>query len=326
MRKEIQDRCASTKIVIHIFANIQGLVKVCIANQIVASKAQFESFLQGFNSTNTFIDFFDVGFEKDAADRKLLGKSTVHRTVHGLLADNFQEYYDLHKFQPQCEYIMLGCCHDRGYVRPLRLDKGEPFIRQRLTLLYATSMERDFRDLGLPSEDFTSIFRNKKLAMTPVFTDQQHQNVQMVSPPTSWAIAAVSGSSMQTAIDEEPKLVIALNSQAQRVDEPLASHDGADFWKRVSRGDKFCKGYYLGQACPKPQCKFIHESLSNDDLLALRNDARGFPCYVGADCRSQWCYYGHQCYMPPSCGNDDCKLAQFHGNDGMIHTRVESQA
>jgi hypothetical protein len=67
------DFSPNTKIIIHIFANIAGMMKTYLESRILTDPGIFRQFLQGFNRGHALSHFIDAGDDKEAADRKVKG-------------------------------------------------------------------------------------------------------------------------------------------------------------------------------------------------------------------------------------------------------------
>lgn len=67
------DFLLNTKIIIHIFANIAGMIKTYQEARILTDPGILRQFLQGFNREHALSHFIDAGDDKEAADSKVKG-------------------------------------------------------------------------------------------------------------------------------------------------------------------------------------------------------------------------------------------------------------
>lgn len=72
---KVVDCPADVKVVVRIYANLQGLATVCHRAGIVDHPGKIEEFARGFTRGKTLCDFTDVGPGKDRADGKIAGKA-----------------------------------------------------------------------------------------------------------------------------------------------------------------------------------------------------------------------------------------------------------
>lgn len=63
----------STKILIHVFANVTGLAPVLYQSGIIPKDQIFHEFVNGFNSVSELTTFVNVGHGKELADSKING-------------------------------------------------------------------------------------------------------------------------------------------------------------------------------------------------------------------------------------------------------------
>ncbi|KAL9056006.1 MAG: hypothetical protein Q9162_003185 [Coniocarpon cinnabarinum] len=159
------------QIIVHAYAHCQGLCNALLRFGIIKSEKTFSLFVEAFNQRFPFFEFANVGSGKERADNKI------------------REWLQHYLEQPQCEHIILGCSHDRGYETFLQKFAGDVRSRCKLTMLDGPANSINFRSMG-----FT-----KRVAMWTVFatepisrsnTSIQAQNNIGHDPPSSETCAA----------------------------------------------------------------------------------------------------------------------------------------
>jgi len=62
------------RIVVNVYANVDGLAHALVRDHLVDSVAEVRSFVTEFTSRLPLCDFIDVGYGKERADNKIKGK------------------------------------------------------------------------------------------------------------------------------------------------------------------------------------------------------------------------------------------------------------
>ncbi|KAH8757115.1 hypothetical protein BGZ57DRAFT_932890 [Hyaloscypha finlandica] len=150
-------------VIVKAYANLSGLAQACVRDKKVGSAGDMGQFWCGFTRRYPLVDFVDVGAGKEEADNKL------------------REVLAFHIVNPQCEHILLACCHDAGYVPVLRQYAAQATLFERMTLLSAGVVRPDIGDLGFrTTRIFDSLFGGSPRV---TLTATNGKNVQM--PPVT---------------------------------------------------------------------------------------------------------------------------------------------
>jgi hypothetical protein len=214
------------------------------------------------------------------------------------------EVLNFHIGNPQCEHILIACCHDAGYIPALRTKAAESSYCERITLIMAGVVRPSMSALGFKA---TRLFE-------PLFSPDN-------SPPVSQAqtngkARQLSGSNIQHALDlimaesssqAKEKMVsncgrlrpILRNVAGRRIDKVLSVD------KRVlqeMRERNLCSWHYLRSDCQKKSsgsCIRDHDyprPLSPEEYDAQWLVARQGTCYSlrkSGNCEDGLCLYGH---------------------------------
>jgi hypothetical protein len=70
----VMDFPVDSKVVVRVYANLQGLAQTCTRAGLVDSPVKVEEFARGFTCGKPLFDFTDVGAGKDRADAKMNGE------------------------------------------------------------------------------------------------------------------------------------------------------------------------------------------------------------------------------------------------------------
>lgn len=230
------------------------------------------------------------------------------------------------KENPCCMHIVLGGCHDNGYVCDLDIIKSEGSLHDRITLLKSFQTGRQYSDLPFKSVRLPSLFR------TQAFSASVPLNVAHPAPGNSstdgtrstvlrLSYAARVGASDGSTVEPAPpsptnstnRRVILVNEAGKRLDMSLKKPSQAAFThfhgkKRDleatgKRGP--CNLYYLAGGCPMlaSDCLFWHDGFDKGDISVMKWFMRFQPCDEGLRCRSARCFYGHAClgFCKPPC-------------------------
>ena len=233
------------------------------------------------------------------------------------------ELFSLFIKDTHCKHLVLGCCHDNGYVVILDPYKHNAAATSRITLLQGPRSGREYSQLPFEKLKLNDLFR--EAALTP------NNAIHPASPGASFTNLpwrpAESREKTSNGLVEKPTTFsravyprnIYLNEDKERVDdffpEPNAG-DWANFNRRLKQ-QKICNEYTLKGSCNNKQCAFAHiPDLPPGEVYALAKSARLTACSAGSACRSFVCAYGHVCPNDGDCtrGNK-CFFKKVHGVD-----------
>ncbi|GME53878.1 c-x8-c-x5-c-x3-h type zinc finger protein [Neofusicoccum parvum] len=323
----------SWSIMVHIYANLEGLSRKLASVGIIRSPAELQVFARAFSLHQPLFNFIDVGSGKERADHKI--KEMMRVFISNI----------------QCKHIIFGGCHDNGYLPNLDTYKHDPSYSSRISLLETTPATAGFTALKFKTVNFTSVFRPDELpehrpappqppapvkTVSPVqtvvspqsATSQTSNGLRSATPITttsssSWATVGKTGMTTKSIsiapIKPKERKFVLLNAYDQRIDEKLAKVErGAleRFHAKISK-QKMCNEYHLKGACTLgPTCPYGHgDKLSPVDRLALQHKARNIPCSFLSDCREVSCYYGHNCPYDECSRGDNCYFSMTHDMD-----------
>ncbi|KAL8639814.1 MAG: hypothetical protein Q9226_008823, partial [Calogaya cf. arnoldii] len=71
----------NTDVVVRAFANVRGLGKACVKNNLMKSTADLGLFANGFTGRHPLFDFVDVGLGKERADHKIRGEYFIRDSI-----------------------------------------------------------------------------------------------------------------------------------------------------------------------------------------------------------------------------------------------------
>lgn len=234
------------------------------------------------------------------------------------------------KDNPCCKHIVLGGCHDNGYVCDLEIIKSEGTLQDRITLLKSFQTGRQYSDLSFNSIHLPSLFRTQAFsASVPSHTahsppgNSSREGTGSTGPELSYAARA--GSSDGPIVEPAPpsptnsanRRVILVNAVGQRLDGFLRKPPQAAFTHYHSKKRELeatsnkrgpCNLHYIGGGCHMSAsvCPFWHDGFDKADISVLRWFMRFQSCDEGLRCRSVRCFYGHACsgVCKPSCNFD----------------------
>jgi len=218
---------------------------------------------------------------------------------------------------PCCKHIVLGSCHDNGYVCHLDVIRSERSMCDRVTLLKSFQTGREYGDLPFNSVHLPSLFRTHPLS-TSTAKNHLKNGIATTSPGLSYAARVklsndniIKGTTPSAANKIFPS-VILVNAKGERLDTFLPKPSKATFTnfhrkKREleangKRGP--CNLHFLCGLCPlsPSECQFWHGGFDKADISALKWFMRFQRCDKGLRCRSASCYYGHVCFAcKPGC-------------------------
>lgn len=327
-RKQITDIRHDIEVVVHVYANLNGLTKIYGDAHIIEHREQLDRFIRGFNMAHPLFNMIDAGNGKECSDSKLRGKLELahHWCFVANHADSggFKEIFKLHTRNVQCKHILFGGSADNGYARLLAPYSGDPVWRDRITLVegrpfaqelfrMTSSFKTDsfpqvFRDTNIePRRVSTQVFMQPAPPKTTASTSPAAPTTQIAPQATSYAstVSLSRTPEIVKPVSNVPKTkpipegFIGINAEGERVDIPLKpSRVIVDELKPR----KMCNNYHLKGYCPNPKCTYEHgKQLDESHLQALKFIARGFPCVDGVWCEDEDCILGHRCPNNESC-------------------------
>ena len=207
-----------------------------------------------------------------------------------------------HIGNPQCEHILIACCHDAGYIPELRQYAAQSSNSERLTLLLAGHVRPGMSALG---------FKQTRL-FAPLFSSKSSPSVSQALP--NGRVRPLSVSSIQQTVDlitaeassqakEKPVKncgrlrPIRRNSMGKRIDKDL-SVDARVLQEMRERN--LCSWHYLRSDCQKTSsCERNHHyprPLSAEEYDAQWLIARQGACFTQrkrGNCEDDQCMYSH---------------------------------
>lgn len=223
------------------------------------------------------------------------------------------------KDNPCCKHIVLGGCHDNGYVCDLDIIKSEGSLQDRITLLKSFQTGRQYGDLPFNSIQLPLLFRTQAFsASVPLHVahsppgNTSREGTGSTGPGLSYAARA--GSSDGPSVEPAPpsptnsanRRVILVNAAGQRLDgflkkppQSAITHYYGKKRELEATGNKRgpCNLHYIGGGCHMSAsvCQFWHDGFDKTDISVMRWVMRSHSCDDGLRCRSVWCFYGHAC-------------------------------
>lgn len=211
---------------------------------------------------------------------------------------------------PTCRHIIMGACHDNGYVRLLEDYVDDKEVFDRVTLLHSFQVGREVKELKLKSMTMNSVFRDRPVKVDDVSRPLAEQPAgrmasNALSSGVTWAAAA--GRNTENDTQDTPNAVY-VNNEGQRVDKKLpepAKRDLEDWLHKTRRVNmRFCRMYQLRGSC-SGGCTYSHGPLTSGEKLAYKRQLRLDVCHTGLQCHDVLCFYGHNC----SCTKANCKFS-----------------
>ncbi len=324
-----QTNVGDWKIQVLIVLNQEGLAMTLHASGLVINaREKLQAFIQGFNNGQSLYNMEDVGDAKEAADRKV------------------RSAFELMAYNRQCRHIILGGCHDNGYLSWLEEFNENPDIT-RVSLLETYPARPGYRSLNWKIWNFPDVFRSapirkedhSRALRSPKLLN--HDQADLVTVPVTSGNKIHNGAGQQTdslssaaerAPSSSPKYKIArldipyfeVNELGERIDDKLpdyspAGKEGVEAMIKASK-KHLCNFYYLSPSgCTNSDeaCKHHHgRPITEEERKYLRTLARGIACRDGIACMDPDCFFGHNCRYGASCKlGDKCKFAGSHGID-----------
>lgn len=203
------------------------------------------------------------------------------------------------------------------------LDSG---VVKKVTLLYSSSVGKEFRKLPFQSTEMSAIFRamlpnavGSKMAVVPQKRPRTDDDLGSVPPPKRACSTTDSSDGGNSIVHQGTQYpadrTIWVNTAGQRVDSRLPEpcqavpHSWAEIAKKAKQG--FCRVHHMIGNC-RGGCGYSHKPLSDEERLVFRKRLREQACYIGLSCRDFDCYYGHNCW----CKRTRCNFSrEMHGVD-----------
>ncbi|KAJ5544183.1 hypothetical protein N7494_005462 [Penicillium frequentans] len=302
----------SCQIMVRVYANILGLSKALARAGMVGHEARSISpFTSSFTRAQDLFDLVDSAEKKEGSDFKI--------------REMFRLFVDLN----QCRHIYFAGCHDTGFASFLTPYRAS----DRITLIKAASLHRDFEDLKLPIRELPSVFISNPLAITKqtapvckhfqkgickfgVGCNKQHvpPNQQLAksadsdssSPKPLWSSPAVVGRSQEFLAATLPthslefEEYIPINKDGDRLDTycPHPSPEAFAEYHRRAKRHRVCNSFHLSGECGDMDCQYDHSHVSNTIIEVLRYILLQHPCSRAGACRFIKCFWGHICQTP----------------------------
>jgi hypothetical protein len=206
----------------------------------------------------------------------------------------------LHIKNPQCEQVLIACCHDTGYVPELR--KYDAQAAEKMTLISSGHLRSDMRSLGFRE---TAIFEplfmsspalqvvqptnhSKKKPPSPTIVQTQVDHTTMSSSPTASKPVRNSGRLRP----------IIRNAIGKRIDKNLSVDPNV---AQSLKARNLCHWHYLRADCQQGRkCERDHKyprplSPAEYDALWYITRQQGQCRRVRniGNCEDDQCFYGH---------------------------------
>ncbi len=208
---------------------------------------------------------------------------------------------NFHFGNPQCEHVLLACCHDAGYVPALRQYTAH---LERITLVTVGPVGPAMHTLGFRATRlFEPLFSPSiSLQFTPVRTNgkvrqSSESNIQQSLDSITATTAEGSSQFKEKPVSNCGRLrPIHRNDAGKRIDIVLSVD------KRVVQHMKeryLCSWHYLRSDCQRGSCKREHgypRPLNPEEYDAQWWIARQGVCYTlrkEGNCQDDQCIYGH---------------------------------
>ncbi|KAL8649552.1 MAG: hypothetical protein Q9226_005528 [Calogaya cf. arnoldii] len=260
----------NTDVIVRAYANVRGLGKACVKNNLMKSTADLGLFANGFTGRHPLFDFVDVGLGKERADHKI--RELFHFYINSL----------------QCKHVLLGVSHDSGYVPFLEQFVADEAVRDRVTLLEGYQVSPAIRNLGFKrSVRFPSVFAP---GWTPVGQSSASQ-AQLPTPVT--ASRVTKGPFQSSAVDSSRLGPVMKNEKGQRIDKDLNVDPGI---VQAIQKKNLCQWLFLKGTCVGCERNHAHSPLNKREYNALWSVARRASCYKdrkAKGCNDPTCIYGH---------------------------------
>jgi hypothetical protein len=209
---------------------------------------------------------------------------------------------------PCCKHIVLGSCHDNGYVCHLDVIESDRHLRDRVTLLKSFQTGRQYVNLKFRTIHLPSLFRTQPFSASALDNSPRTRK-SLVTPESSYA--AHVGASDASTVESPPlsptnstdRSLILVNVRGQRLDRFMKKPSQVAFANYHNKKKELeatgkrgpCNLYYLGGGCTMmaSSCQFWHDGFGKADVNVLRWLMRFQRCDNGLQCKFAACFYGH---------------------------------
>ncbi|KAL8882764.1 MAG: hypothetical protein Q9192_007525 [Flavoplaca navasiana] len=260
----------NTDVVVRAYANLRGLGKACAKNNSMKSTADLGLVANGFTSRYPLFDFVDVGLGKERADHKI--------------RESFRFYIE----SSQCKHVLLGICHDSGYVPFFEKFVANESVRNRVTLLEGYQVSPAIRSLGFKRKvRFPSVFAP---GWTPI---AQNSGDQAQTPTTVTGTRATKAPFHCSAVDASRLGPILKNEQGKRIDKHLRVDPET---VQALMEKHLCTWLFLKGFCAGCERNHAHRPLNEQQYDALWFVSRRGRCFKdqkSKGCNDPTCIYGH---------------------------------
>lgn len=164
-------------------------------------------------------------------------------------------------------------------------------------------MSRETMELPANSPPPELLQNLKQSAMLAIF--QKESTPTMRYPGKIHQTGTPGEASQSSAVTRYSMFTIPQNSAGQRIDPPI---DVPQELVKTVQKKKACKNAHLLGRCKVSDCKYSHEILQEQELDALRQHAREWPCRNESRCLDRSCYWGHMCLQGSSCNGSHCQF------------------
>ncbi|KAF2730556.1 hypothetical protein EJ04DRAFT_473585 [Polyplosphaeria fusca] len=304
---------ADLPVLLKLYANVDKLGAAMARHGMHEGSNHLRDFCRGFCQTGGLSEFIDVGDGSGRADHEIKG-----------VLQHFQD-------NPCCKHIVLGSCHDNGYVCNLDVIRSESSFHDRITLLKSFQTGRDYSHLPFKSIRLPSLFRTQAFSAPapPAIENGSKNGTASAGQGSSYAArASASDNSTTEPIPTSPttpanRSVVLVNAKGERLDRISKKPSQSAFSKYHSKKKELentgkrgpCNLHFLGGACSMPaaNCQFWHDGFDKVDIAVLKWFMRFQCCDMGPRCRSVSCFYGHACV---NFCKGPCKFGpELHGVD-----------
>ncbi|KAL8672329.1 MAG: hypothetical protein Q9168_003213 [Polycauliona sp. 1 TL-2023] len=250
-----------TDVVVRAYANVRGLGRACVKNNLMKPTADLGLFANGFTGRHPLFDFVDVGLGKERADHKIRGMEAFRLSdeIPFAATNSEPELFRFYINGLQCKHVMLGVSHDSGYVPFLEKFVANESIRDRVTLL----------------EGYQVI-----------------ANQPQPTPPVT-ASRATKGPFHLSGVSSGRLGPVIKNQQGRRIDKYLNVNleTMQAFLKK-----KLCMWLFLKGSCVGCDRNHVHPLLNEQEYDALWFGSRRGRCNKeqrAKGCNDPTCIYGH---------------------------------
>ncbi|KAI0080636.1 hypothetical protein K474DRAFT_149240 [Panus rudis PR-1116 ss-1] len=292
------------------FLNKHGFLETLRKLSKEEARSNFNNFAQGFNQAAERFLMVDVGYGKEAVDAKL--RAYLEDEVKAL----------------QTIKVILGGCHDNGYMATLRSIITSGYESKLILLSGYQTMAAQVQSLGLPQLRVPDLFEPEKLCpnTSPVLS-----SVVPATPPglrregskgttLGYNVAAMNGTSTSQRTQLRPTQSggHTMWRSSGPPSPPRSRH--IDPTKSLSKQDPPpCNVFYLTQGCKHGStCVFAHNYLMKPEYMEeMRENAKKSPCASlnrGETCPyGSKCCYGHKCQSGLRCHFYKLGICKFVG-------------